>query len=1201
MDRKSSSAVALLLAATVFYPGGKSSGGGGARPPDGITSTGKSPFHAETSEGPWTPICQHFRWQPEDPDKSVDVNITIKGKSASGNLETKIQGKAARKEPSQTIEDLYCLPPKNERPAFRAMIATVSDPELTHLSLDFDRDVESIVWAIGDEGYTLENYWFPWQPHTDKEETDPEKRKAAKEDQDDRLRKPGLILFRCGKGLPEDRNQELLVVFLVGETPTFGPNRLAFNTALAGIQALTKGIVTDDPRISGDPRIAIVGPSFSGSLNPLSRLVAESEKRFGTNFFIVTGRATTKPEIDAFPKLLNKDPQTELQSTIENDSFALERFVRYVGTWGAWPLGWDKQPYIALLSEDETVYGDLAPEEEDPADKSSSDGTSAAILRLRFPRGISRLRNSAEELPGVNAPQAKPASGYQKLPLILKESGRDTIRSFSDQLTPVSNESVLMSLAGTIRRKQIRYAGIMATDPLDALFLSRFLRATCQDVQLFALESDQLFVRAAHDYQLEGMLTISNYPLFLQNQEYGKQQRPPRRIPFASGYGEATYNACRTVLLNWQKDATSCPLCSAPTCKPGQSRDLMLEYSSPFKVGLNRTQRPALWLNVIGHENFWPVALLDNGTGLSPFPDSKPKDPLVRSSLLDGAELADRTSEFKAERRSLIWYGLVIGVVLFSLLNFMLVLLMNWPTLKDRWPRVLRRYDTVRGFSLRPGNDYAAPRAAHLLVMLIAVIFMNALLLYPAGYVHWWERWVFEGLIGLLSAEAVWMTIVAWREHKKRIGVPLLLAMSWATGIISAILLVCLAMRAQGVSHANYFFAYRSIHPESGVSPITPLLILTIAFYYWGWIQIRRIRFVEERQPSIPKSTVVTTPKGFEDEIEDVFGKKTTWVSMPLVVLFLLLFFPFARLRTFEGHAYDLFMAFELSVVYAMLIGNWVRFTVLWRDLRLVLQFLERHPLREAFTRLPPTFSWTSIWRGDLKPTYLTLTRSRDCLRRFARPQLMANVEGHLDQIQLEERKEVDPYCDEYYTAWSSLEETYSEAADGIVTGMLQAEWDKGMSESVVDSKRTSGQPLNAGAETDQWYAEEFVALRYVEFIRYVLLQMRNFLEFATTGFVLMAVALIAFPFEGHRALNTATLVLFAGLAAGVIVVFSQMQRDPLLSRLNDTKANQLDFSFLTRVVAYVALPLITLLGAQFPSIGNFLFSWLEPALQALK
>jgi hypothetical protein len=36
------------------------------------------------------------------------------------------------------------------------------------------------------------------------------------------------------------------------------------------------------------------------------------------------------------------------------------------------------------------------------------------------------------------------------------------------------------------------------------------------------------------------------------------------------------------------------------------------------------------------------------------------------------------------------------------------------------------------------------------------------------------------------------------------------------------------------------------------------------------------------------------------------------------------------------------------------------------------------------------------------------------------------------------------------------------------------------------------------------------------------------------------------------------------------------------------------------RLVSYGALPLLTVLASQFPAIGRFLFSWVQPAIEAL-
>jgi hypothetical protein len=61
------------------------------------------------------------------------------------------------------------------------------------------------------------------------------------------------------------------------------------------------------------------------------------------------------------------------------------------------------------------------------------------------------------------------------------------------------------------------------------------------------------------------------------------------------------------------------------------------------------------------------------------------------------------------------------------------------------------------------------------------------------------------------------------------------------------------------------------------------------------------------------------------------------------------------------------------------------------------------------------------------------------------------------------------------------------------------------------------------------------------------------------------------------------------------------MDRDAILSRLTETKANELGKNFFLRMLQFGALPLLTLVTTQFPAIGRIVSSWLQPALQALR
>ena len=61
------------------------------------------------------------------------------------------------------------------------------------------------------------------------------------------------------------------------------------------------------------------------------------------------------------------------------------------------------------------------------------------------------------------------------------------------------------------------------------------------------------------------------------------------------------------------------------------------------------------------------------------------------------------------------------------------------------------------------------------------------------------------------------------------------------------------------------------------------------------------------------------------------------------------------------------------------------------------------------------------------------------------------------------------------------------------------------------------------------------------------------------------------------------------------------MSRDSILSRTTNTEPGQLDLAFYAHLAAALAVPLMGLIASQFPEVSNFLYSWLQPSLQAIK
>jgi hypothetical protein len=131
--------------------------------------------------------------------------------------------------------------------------------------------------------------------------------------------------------------------------------------------------------------------------------------------------------------------------------------------------------------------------------------------------------------------------------------------------------------------------------------------------------------------------------------------------------------------------------------------------------------------------------------------------------------------------------------------------------------------------------------------------------------------------------------------------------------------------------------------------------------------------------------------------------------------------------------------------------------------------------------------------------------------------------------------------------------------------------------------------------------AEEFVCLVYVNFILTVLTRMRTLVMAVAGMFVFLVLSISSYPFEPKQALRSLMVLLLVIIAGFVTVVYAQMHRDPTLSRLTDTKPGELGLDFWLRLAGFGAVPLLSILVAQYPELNSFLFSWLQPALQAMK
>ncbi len=527
-----------------------------------------------------------------------------------------------------------CRPSQND-----FIIALVPDPVHTRLALSFDRAVEVIQEAAHDTDYGFVKAFLPWDSKAHPESADPAARLEAESYADATAEFPGVLSFQDRK--PGSTNgQRHLFVLLVAESPTRGIVKNQFLHAVHWIQATA----STSPRSSILPdhllNLRILGPNFSGSLDSLAQLLHCSGSACYGESHIFSGSISNRTAVLGFLSR-ERDLSATLVSFQEADDVMIRRFREHLAG-----LGHGSQS-LAILSEDETVYGDagtgLAPQSDSKDDeehgsvgpKVSSFGCSAAkdahdleagkgCLYLYFPREISRLR-AAYQSSGVGSSATETQSAPRDvLPLNLEISGADddTIPAFSKQ-TPLSQEGVLLGIVSQLRLNAIKFIILRATDPLDLLFLSRYLAAAYPKARVVTIGADMLFRRAVEDQQLNGTLALSTYSLApFANRGFRDSLDHPERI-FPSGIEAGSYNALRSLLATVAEEGPPRDPCRSRYYVGAEGLHL---YQYGWLEGWRekgQADTPPVHLLALGRDEYWPIAHLGPIDDPSPGPGDR--------------------------------------------------------------------------------------------------------------------------------------------------------------------------------------------------------------------------------------------------------------------------------------------------------------------------------------------------------------------------------------------------------------------------------------------------------------------------------------------------------------------------------------------------------------------------------------------------
>lgn len=315
MEKKTAGLLGILIAVSaLLHPVAAPSTTPGPAPEEKkpVQAALIAPATCDASEmrGPWEAVRALF----------------IAPQSVSSPYATPVTERHAR-QPNAALRDWGAVP---RNTAISFLVVAVADPEQTHLALNFDRVIESIIWSTGDAGYVFDRYWIPWTTAPAQEaltQADEECRRKLKLR---RHREPGLMIFRHRPVTATDA-PHFLFVWLVGEAPTLGIDKWEFQNAIT----YTKQLEAYAPAKPGSAtQVRLVGPNFSGSLDLLATDIPSLTALYpNTHFYVISGVATNYEAISRFKTL----PNIHYESTIENDKRASELFFNYVASqWRHW-------------------------------------------------------------------------------------------------------------------------------------------------------------------------------------------------------------------------------------------------------------------------------------------------------------------------------------------------------------------------------------------------------------------------------------------------------------------------------------------------------------------------------------------------------------------------------------------------------------------------------------------------------------------------------------------------------------------------------------------------------------------------------------------------------------------------------------------------------------------------------------------------
>jgi hypothetical protein len=1121
----------------------------------------------EQAEGPWIAIQDFFSPRPNHYDRA---GLTQPRLTDADSAELQL---------------FLGLPTK--RVDMWSIVATVADPERTRLSLFLDNQLESIERTFQAAGWDFAGQWLPWMDEVDSTQKDINERRKQRRLEREQEDYPGVLIFRSA---PEkDRfPARALFVLLVPETPTTGISGPSFRAAMNIANAIRHAS-------TGAHEIGLLAPSFTGSFSSLTDLVTEWEgsNQGGVSLNVYGGSISGGAYAQAFELATGHKFYSGIVDA-EGDRDAFRAVLRRYGI---------EPEQAAYLRENATgLSRGFTSRRVDLQGKGISQDEEIPVYV--FPRDIAHLRNAYQDVRS-SATQINPnrAPGID-FSIKDPEGGEDSIPIFSTIQTPLSQNSIVDSITTELRRNHTRIVFIVATNTLDALFLTQLVRRNSPETRVLVRNPNVLFVAAAAREGLTGTLFLSTYPMFLKGTLW-LDPRNEDRLRFPGPEFEGMFNVGQLL-----------------------ANDLKANFADPGHPPLHGYRHltsgaayPALWLLTLSRTGFLPLDLPDPGKGQGLFMVSPIEDACMERTVPDDPPPSSWfMTSLLATAAIVVWCGLVLACNDFKGLKRP-----RWLVITDQFPtRLMALFGASLALSaliwvlaFPVWRAIAVGSSLPSTVFAGFITFLFGFCTPPACVIRVW----FKSRGPMAAERAAQDPAQRWR----------LQASIYAGTVVVLFLVVIIAWGWSSApsSNAAFFFRFRALDLYSGASPAAPFALLTIAFFGISLVYFKRYTDAGKIRPLFPPARKAAwhelhQANWLADRIENAIMAPAQlplrqWQIRLAVCGFFVLICALAlafgnRIGAFEIWHYNWALLTALVVLLFCLATGCHDLMQIWTNLSRLIDRIDLLSLDAALDRVSADWAPQPVWAFGRSVSREALTRQmldelrmrEEALRAQERRPYRLSLRKSGAMVSLTSAKaaasqrkwlaaralaRLDGGLLDHLTYRQDFEKFSAWLAGNILVRDLHPDWEGKLDTMPEDVKKEFADFLD--------HSRGFVMLQLTRFLIYVVQQVRRIALCVSLDVLMLILFFHSYSSQSPTLISQFLAVLFVAVGVILFQVFAGMERNRTLSRISRTNPGELGPGFWLHLAALGGLPFLGLLAHLFPPISNFLFSWVAPNLQS--